>query len=332
VRPATAAGARLAASAAERAAQLPVRLRRRLLIGAAALLALASIYLLWARDAPFVRVERVSVTGLTTSDAARLRQALTAAAKGMTTLHVRHDRLDRVTAAYPVVQGLEVDADFPNTLRVHVIEHRPVAIAVGRGGRVPLAADGRPLRGIPADRTLPVVKLAGALPSERLRERAAMRAVRVLATAPKPLARRLQEARQKRGRGVVVSIRRGPELVFGEPTRLRAKWVAAARVLADPASRGAIYLDLRLPERPVAGGLPVETVVPVAPAGTPTSPVQPRAAQPPERGPAGAPAQPAPARPAPPQQGPQPAPQNATQPPRPAPTQPGGGAVANPQP
>ncbi|MET0811192.1 MAG: hypothetical protein ABWY65_08780, partial [Thermoleophilaceae bacterium] len=58
-----------------------------------------------------------------------------------------------------------------------------------------------------------------------------------------------------------------PELIFGDARRARAKWAAAARVLADPEARGASYIDLRIPGRPAAGGLPAETVAPVAPAG-----------------------------------------------------------------
>jgi cell division protein FtsQ len=56
-------------------------------------------------------------------------------------------------------------------------------------------------------------------------------------------------------RGWTAALRQGPMLVFGPAERLRAKWVAASRVLADRSSAGASYLDLRLPERPAAGGL-----------------------------------------------------------------------------
>jgi cell division protein FtsQ len=47
----------------------------------------------------------------------------------------------------------------------------------------------------------------------------------------------------------------GPKLYFGGAARLEAKWGAAAQVLAHRSSRGASYVDLRIPERPVAGGL-----------------------------------------------------------------------------
>jgi cell division protein FtsQ len=56
-------------------------------------------------------------------------------------------------------------------------------------------------------------------------------------------------------RGWTLPLRDGPTLYFGGSERLAAKWAAAAIVLANRTSAGATYLDLRLPERPAAGGL-----------------------------------------------------------------------------
>ena len=50
-------------------------------------------------------------------------------------------------------------------------------------------------------------------------------------------------------------IRHGPAIILGDGSRLRAKWIAAARVLGDPGAKGARYVDVRVPERAVAGGL-----------------------------------------------------------------------------
>jgi cell division protein FtsQ len=55
--------------------------------------------------------------------------------------------------------------------------------------------------------------------------------------------------------GLTAQLVRGPEVYFGDAGRLAAKWTATARVLADPSSKGATYLDVRVPERPAAGGL-----------------------------------------------------------------------------
>ena len=53
--------------------------------------------------------------------------------------------------------------------------------------------------------------------------------------------------------GLTVAMRNGVSLYFGDATRPHAKWLSAARVLADPSSAGATYVDVRAPERPAAG-------------------------------------------------------------------------------
>ncbi len=76
----------------------------------------------------------------------------------------------------------------------------------------------------------------------------------LLAAAPPGL--RAKVSRVYAGpRGLTAPLDAGPILYFGGADRLRAKWTAAARVLADRSSAGATYIDLRLPERPAAGGL-----------------------------------------------------------------------------
>ncbi len=89
----------------------------------------------------------------------------------------------------------------------------------------------------------------------------------MLGAAPGALAPRLEKAVREDDRGVVVQVAEGPELVFGRATKIEAKWAAATRILADDDSTGATYIDLSIPERPAAGGLAVETVAPVVPAG-----------------------------------------------------------------
>jgi cell division protein FtsQ len=243
------------------------RLRRRLVaLGTVGVLLVAG-YQLWLRDSSFVSVDDVEVTGLTTKDAKRVRAALTSAGYTMTTLHVDQDALDEAVAHYPVVRGLEITADFPHGLRIHVIEHHPAARVALGGGEVAVAGDGTLLRGLPVEGPLPAIEAEGGARGDRLTGRAALDAVRVAATAPGPLRGRLAQVEVRERDGLVAELRDGPELIFGDVSRVRAKWVAAARVLADPDAAGATYIDLRLPGRPAAGGLPAETVAPVAPAG-----------------------------------------------------------------
>ena len=249
---------------------LAPRTRRRLLALAALCLALAAGYQFWFRDSGLVAIDNVRVSGLTTDDAPRIRAALTSAARSMTTLHVDRERLERAVEAFSVVRGLELRSDFPHALRIRVLEHHPAAIAVTDGGRVPVAGDGTVLRALPVEGRLPTIKADGTVRGERLEDPAALAGVRVAGAAPAPLGRRLERVERRREEGLVVLLRDGPELIFGTATRVRAKWMAAARVLSDKAAAGASYIDLRLPGRPAAGGLPAATVAPVAPAGAST--------------------------------------------------------------
>lgn len=245
---------------------LSARLKRRLLALAMICLTLAAVYWFWFRDSGLVAVERVTVTGLTTDEAPRLRAALVAAAHSMTTLHLDRERLERTVEAYPVVKGLELSPDLPNALQIRVVEHHAAALVVAEGDRVPVAGDGTVLSGLPAEGRLPTIDAERPFEDGRLEDRGALRAVRVVAAAPAVLRGRLEEVERRKEDGLVVRLREGPELIFGDATRVQAKWTAAARVLADKAAAGASYVDLRLPGRPAAGGLPAETVAPVAPA------------------------------------------------------------------
>jgi cell division protein FtsQ len=244
------------------------RRRRALLVLGLLALVLAVGYRFWLRDSTLVAVERVSVSGLTTDESARLRAALESTARTMTTLHVERQRLERVVEPFPVVRGLEVETDFPHGLRIRVLEHHAAAIAVTDGGRVPVSSDGTVLRGMRLERRLPTIRAEAGLRGDRLGDATARRAALVAGTAPAALHGRMAEVKRRDKDGLVVEIREGPELIFGDAGRVRAKWVAAARVLADPKAEGAGYIDVRLPGRPAAGGLAAETLAPVAPAGT----------------------------------------------------------------
>ncbi len=311
---------------------IPPRFRRRLLIALAAALVLAAAYQLWLRDSSLVAVEDVAVTGLTTKDAERVRAALVSAAHSMTTLHVRQDELEKAIAAYPVVRALEVRPDFPHGLAIHVVEHRPAALADG----LPVAGDGTILRGLPVEGRLPTIDTRGAVQGNRLKDPAALHAARVAGAAPAPLRPRLERVGLRSPDGIVVELREGPEIIFGDARHVRAKWIAATRVLADAEAEGATYIDVRLPGRPAAGGLPAATLAPVAPAGS-EAVTPPAATAPPETTtvdpateqlapPAGTTETP----PAEPQSTPAPAPQSPT--PAPAPTDSTGAGGASPPP
>ena len=47
----------------------------------------------------------------------------------------------------------------------------------------------------------------------------------------------------------------GTKIYFGDADLAGRKWAAASTVLADPKAAGADYVDVRVPRRPVVGGV-----------------------------------------------------------------------------
>jgi cell division protein FtsQ len=250
------------------ALSLPPVWRRRLAVLLAGLIVLLSAYWFWFRDSSFARVNEVYVTGVAGPQARAIRSALENAGMDMTTLHVRPGALRDAVSDYPVVRSITAAGDFPHKLTIDVALNLPVAILQSPTGRKPVAADGLLLPDVPvAASGLPVLTTKAALAGDRVTAGPAFELVRVVGLAPDPLRSRLKTVRYRPGIGLVAEMTDGPELRFGNSSRLPAKWMAAARVLAAPAARGATYIDLRLPERPVAGGLSTTSVIPLAPAG-----------------------------------------------------------------
>ena len=207
------------------------------------------------RDSSLVAVERVTVTGTSGPDAARVRDALEQSARDMTTLHVRMGALRDAVNSFPTVRDVRVDRDLPHGLTIHVVGRPAVATLSGAGQRLPVAADGTLLRGSPIPSDVPVLRIDSAPAGARLSEPRAVRALALIAAAPTAMRDHVERAFLGR-QGLEADLRDGPAVIAGDGRRLRAKWVAAARVLGDPGARGARYVDVRVPERAVAGGLP----------------------------------------------------------------------------
>jgi cell division protein FtsQ len=237
----------------------PPRLRARAWILIAVLIA-ATVAggWLWLRDSSLVRVDKVTITGATGAEAPEVREALDQAAREMTTLHVDTARLRKAVAMYPQVKDVRADADLLHGLDIHVIERLPVAALSVDGKRTPVAADGTLLQGRISPAGLPVVKVAALPAGGHVDGGQTDRALVAIAAAPAALRRHI--ARVQVGRnGIEAVVERGPSILLGDGSRPQAKWVAAARVLSDRGAAGATYIDVRLPERPVAGGLPSTT-------------------------------------------------------------------------
>jgi cell division protein FtsQ len=229
---------------------------RRLCIALAALALLGGGWLL-LRNSPLVSVERVQITGVQGVDAGPIDAALRGAARQMSTLDVNVGALRAAVAPFRVVRGVSVATSFPHGLRIHVVEQLPVAALSVGGVRTAVAADGVVLGPdllSSLHAPLPAIALSGApvQPGGHVEDATVRAELSVLGATPPVLLGWI--GRVSTGReGLTVAMRGGVSIYFGDATRPHAKWLAAARVLADPSSAGATYVDVRAPERPAAG-------------------------------------------------------------------------------
>ncbi len=223
------------------------------------------------RHSSLTAVEHVQVRGLVAvhgADTAAIETALTGAAHGMSTLAVSPAALRAAVAAYPIVGAIRVHPSFPHGLRIEVVERPPVAALVVGGASTAVAADGVVLGPGFLESSLPLLNAgktssssstttATTLPpvGGNVRGGALREALAVLGAAPPALAHAVTRV-YSGPRGLTVALHGGLLAYFGDATRPHAKWLSLARVLADPSSAGAIYIDVRLPERPAAGFAP----------------------------------------------------------------------------
>lgn len=216
-------------------------------------LVLAAVYLLWLRDVGLVAVTDVNVRGA--GDRSDLVSKVEAVGLEQSTLHVDQSALLAEIADDPAVSGLAASTDFPHGLEVTLDLRAPAAFIADQG--IVVAGDGVVLeRTDEAPAGLPEISVDGTAASAAVGEpidgdAAAMASV--LGAAPGPLAAQVSEARNDPSFGILVIAGDGIELRFGDPERAEAKWRAAAAVLADPQLGDIGYIDLSLPERPVAG-------------------------------------------------------------------------------
>jgi cell division protein FtsQ len=208
---------------------------------------------LWLRQSPLVSVQRVQITGVHGPEAHAVQAALVAAARHMSTLEVKAGALRAAVAPLRVVRELRAIPSFPHGLRIEVIEQLPVAALTVAGQRTAVAADGVVLGPALLSGSLPAVSgyhepVAG----RRVSGTNLLAALTVLGAAPAPLARLVAHV-YTGPEGLTVAMRNGLLAYFGDASRPHAKWLSLARVLADPSSAGASYVDVRVPSRPAAG-------------------------------------------------------------------------------
>jgi cell division protein FtsQ len=228
-------------------------IRRRALAAAIVLLALYGGYMLWFRDLSWFAIHGVTIKGATTNER-EIKAAVERASGDMTTLHIKDGELRDAVARFPTVASVAASTSFPHGLQVTITERLPVAFVRVHGQETAVSGDGYLLTGADFDsKALPRIEGAAAN-GVRLDQDAGAQAA-ILGATPGPLKNRITSSAWNEDEGgVVVDLKNGPQVRFGDGSRAADKWKAAVAVLSSDERGTPSYLDVSVPDRPVAGG------------------------------------------------------------------------------
>ena len=226
---------------------------RSLLVGLALVGAAAAGYVA-ARETSVFAVRAIEVRGVPPPVAARVRTAL-APLLGTSLVAFEPDAADQRLAALPDVAAARYDRDFPHILRVFVRAERPVAVLRQGAEAWLVSARARVLRPMRVRPYPPLPRIwlprttdlsPGAALSGDAEQ--AVRAAAHVARSRFPGDVRTVTA----GEGeLTLVLASGREVRLGDGADLPLKLTIAGRIL--PLAESADYVDVSVPERPVAG-------------------------------------------------------------------------------
>ena len=231
--------------------------RRRLLAIAIALPVVAVGAYFAARETSTFAVRTISVSGGTPALDAQVQRTLEPFV-GRSLLALDGRALERRANALPAVVSTSYDRAFPHTLRVRIVPEVPVAV-LHRGTQTWLVSGrGRTIAQIKAGTQLGLPRIwvptaAQVAPGVFLAPDEGGIAARALALAA-GFPARVTTVTFAHGE-LTMNLRFGVELRLGEPVDVRLKLAIARRALRllPP---GSTYLDVAVPQRPVAGSNP----------------------------------------------------------------------------
>jgi cell division protein FtsQ len=206
-----------------------------------------------ARQTALFALDRIEVEGATPEVASRVRTAL-GAYVGTSLVRFDSASAERRLSSLAEVGGVRFDRDFPHTLKVRVRVERPVAILrrgadawlVSSSARVLRQLTVRPYPRLPR---IWVPRTAGIVVNSTL---GGFGAKGVAALAPlRRLGVGVDVKQVRAGEGeLTLVLASGTELRLGDSGDLRLKLTIAKQLL--PLTVGARYVDVSVPERPVA--------------------------------------------------------------------------------
>jgi hypothetical protein len=235
---------------------------RSVLVGLALVLIAVGLYGL-ARETSMFAVQTVRVEGASPSLAASVRHEL-GRYDGRSLVGLDAVSVEQHLAGMPAVRSASVDRAFPHTLSVRVVPELPVAVVRRGPDSFLVSARGRVIAPVErgAHRELARIWLPATTDIELgsfLGGQDGGLAARSLATfVGSGFPGRVTFVRALDGQ-ITLGLRGGLEILLGAPVDLGLKIAIAHGIvpsLASPAAGGPDYLDLAVPERPVAGRNP----------------------------------------------------------------------------
>jgi cell division septal protein FtsQ len=206
-----------------------------------------------ARATSLFAIQTVHVEG-TTPAVARLVQEELRPLRGTSLLAIDVDELSARVEALPDVRRASFDRSFPHALVVDVRRELPAAVLRGGSDSWLLSERGRVLRRLDRGAHPRLPRIWSAEQAEAgafVRDRGTATAARVVRALRRGFPARVRTVSAGR-EGIVLQLASGLDLRLGDPDDLALKLAVAGQVLAlvEP---GTAYLDVSIPERPVAG-------------------------------------------------------------------------------
>jgi cell division protein FtsQ len=227
----------------------------RVLFTCLAVLAIGLGSFFFARSSGVFAIRTIEVDGAPPAVARQVRSVLRDQ-DGVSLLRFDRDAVRRRVQAVPAVAGVTLDRAFPHTLRLVVVPERPVAVARQGADAWLLSARGRVLehlvRGARPNLPRlwiakgPLFQVGGMAPGELDEPLAAISPLTGMRFPARVVSVRAGNDE------LTLVLRSGLELRLGDATAVGLKLAVAAKVLPLVAD-GTRYVDVSVPERPVAG-------------------------------------------------------------------------------
>jgi len=172
--------------------------------------------------------------------------------------------IERRLEGDPWIQGASVSRTLPSKISISVTERRPVAMIRSGGRRYVVAADSTVVALASGSVRLPVIDFPPRRVHPGARATWAVGPLRAIQALPSNLRVRIRLAVLDRNGQLVLVLRNGIRVIYGEPTQPEAKAAALAVILRWAAGRGLAlsYVDVRSPITPAAGPAVAATPVP----------------------------------------------------------------------